>query len=208
MAKEFQSINTAPVTKRNIQLAAKALGCEPAVVQAVSMIEAPKGGFLPDPDNRPTILFESHTFHTLTHGKYDAAHPNISTPSWVHNYGAAGSHQYDRLAEALDIDRKDSQIREAALESASWGKYQIMGMNFESAGFTNVEDFVASMVLSEVKQLNAFVSFIVKNNITPALRNKDWARFALRYNGSGQVPYYSGLISAAYNKAVAAGWNT
>ena len=198
---EFQSTNTAPVTKRNIQLAAKVIGCEPAAVQAVSMIEAPKGGFLPDPDNRPTILFESHTFHTLTKGVYDNAHANISTSNWVHNYGAAGAHQYDRLQEAINLNR------EAALESASWGKYQIMGMNFQSAGFNNVEDFVASMCVSEVKQLNAFVSFIVKNNIAQYMRTKDWSRFALRYNGAGQVPYYSSLISSAYSKALAAGWN-
>lgn len=199
---EFQSINTTPVTKHNIQLAAKVIGCEPAVVQAVSTIEAPKGGFLSDPDNRPTILFESHTFHTLTKGVYDNSHPGVSTNSWVHNYGASGAHQYDRLNEAISLDRISS------LESCSWGKYQIMGMNFQSAGFSNVEDFVASMCVSEVKQLNAFVSFIVKNNIAQYMKTKDWSRFALRYNGAGQVPYYQSLISSAYNKAVTAGWNT
>src|SRR5712671_2788331 len=144
--KEFESSNTAPLTDADLANAARDLGCTPKDIKAVSHVEAPNGGFILPPDNRPVILFESHAFHTQTKGAYDSSHPGISTNSWVKNYGASGSHQYDRLHEAIALNR------EAALKSASWGKYQIMGLNYSNAGYDTVEQFVADMVTSEVYQ--------------------------------------------------------
>ena len=63
-------------------------------------------------------------------------------------YGPAGVHQYDRLAAAISL------YRDAALQSASLGLGQVMGMNFQAAGFDSVEDMVAAMVESEDRQLN------------------------------------------------------
>lgn len=187
---EFVSPNPARMTNQDLVEAAKTLGCEEKAIHAVSQVEAPQGGFLVD--GRPTILFESHAFHTATGGKYDAAHPGISTPTWVHNYGPGGSHQYDRLAEAMALDR------EAALCSASWGKYQIMGENFISAGYDNVEAFVADMVHSEAYQLDAFVAFLQNTGIDKHLIAKDWSAFARGYNGPGQVDAYASRIKEAY----------
>jgi len=188
---EFQSPNPSPVSDAELAGAAQALGCKLADIKAVSHVEAPRGGFLPAPDNRPVILFESHAFHTNTGGRYDATHPGISTPSWEHNYGAAGAHQYDRLNEAIALDR------EAALKSASWGKYQIMGSNFAEAGYDNVEAFVADMCHDEGYQLDAFVAFIQNAGIQTALDHEDWRSFAYRYNGPGQVEVYSAMIRKA-----------
>src|SRR6266487_1633721 len=99
--KEFESSDPQQVTAADIQFAAETIGCEVRAINAVSAVEAPNGGFILPPDNRPVILFESHAFHTLTKGSYDSLHPGISTNSWVHNYGASGAHQYDRLHEAI-----------------------------------------------------------------------------------------------------------
>ena len=53
--------------------------------------------------------------------RFDESHSHISTPSWVRNYkGGAG--EYERLAEAIALNR------EAALKSASWGMFQILGV--------------------------------------------------------------------------------
>ncbi len=187
---EFVSPNPARMTNQDLIDAAEELGCEEKAIHAVSQVEAPQGGFLVD--GRPTILFESHAFHTATGGRYDVARPAISTASWVHNYGAAGAHQYDRLAEAVALDR------EAALCSASWGKYQIMGSNFAEAGYDTVEAFVADMVHSEAYQLDAFVAFLQNTGIDKHLIAKDWAAFARGYNGPGQVDAYAARIKEAY----------
>lgn len=123
---DFQGKAT-PLDDADIVAEAQRLGCEPAAIWAVCEVESAGSGFLPD--GRPKILFEAKAFHTQTDGAYDGSHPNISSPSWDRSlYGASGAHQYVRLAEAVALDR------EAALNSASWGRFQIMGFNHEMVG--------------------------------------------------------------------------
>ncbi len=191
--KEFESANTVPLTEPNLSDAAKTLGCTSRDIKAVSHVEAPNGGFIASPDNRPVILFESHAFHTLTNGVYDGSHSGISTNSWQHNYGTSGSYQYDRLNEALSLNRN------AALQAASWGKYQIMGLNYKNAGYDSVEEFVKDMATSEAYQLDAFVAFLQNTGIDKDLANEDWHSFAWHYNGSGQVDFYTSRIKAAFD---------
>ncbi len=100
----------------------------------------------------------------MTGGRFDQSHPGISTSSWVRNYGAAGAHQYDRLAKAIALDRR------AALESASWGMFQIMGGNFAACGFADVDAFVAAIVESEMRHLKAFIEFCQVNRLDGYLR--------------------------------------
>jgi hypothetical protein len=143
-------------------------------------------------------LFEAHTFHILTDGTYDRAHPNISSPVWDRTlYGAAGSHQYDRLNEAIPLNR------EAALESASWGKFQIMGSNHALCGYSDVESFVTAMMADEANHLSAFGNFCNVSGITRFLIAHDWAHFALRYNGPGNVSNYAGKLASAYQRRLA-----
>ena len=137
---------------QNYTDAAQIIGCEDAAIRAVAEVEGGKKGFLPDV--RPKILFESRWFHKRTGGRFDQSHKHISTPKWVRNY-AGGGGEYNRLEEAISLDRK------AALESASWGKFQILGINCRLAGFADVEDFVAAQVLSEAEHLKAFVNFVI-----------------------------------------------
>ncbi len=178
MAKNLQFVGTAiGITDADYERAASRLGCEIAAIHAVAKVESGgRTGFLKD--KRPKILFESRWFHKLTEGKYDQAHPDISTPRWVRNYkGGAG--EFDRLQKAIGLDR------EAALKSASWGMFQILGVNHGVAGFDNVEDYVTASLASEGAHLDAFVGFVVGNHLDDELRDKRWADFARRYNGPG-----------------------
>lgn len=86
------------------------------------------------------IIYERHILHRLTNGRYDDADISDPTPG---GYGPRGALQYDRLALAISKDRT------AALQSASRGIGQIMGMNYTRVGFHNVEDMVAAMSDSE-----------------------------------------------------------
>ena len=99
-----------------IEKAARDIGCRVAAVRAVIDVES-RGGFLAD--KRPKILFERHYFSRLTKRRYDRSHPAISQPDPGGYKG--GRKEYDRLAQAIDLDR------DAALRSASWGAFQIMG---------------------------------------------------------------------------------
>src|SRR2546423_444942 len=125
---EFIGLGT-PLTQRGINIAAASLGVGAAELWAVISVETSGCGFLPD--KRPKILFERHLFHRLTDGEFDGTNPDISDPT-AGEFGAAGAHQHDRLAEAIGLDRA------AALQSASWGFGQILGENFAAAGFADV----------------------------------------------------------------------
>jgi len=76
------------------------------------------------------------------------------------------------LAEAIAKDQT------AALQSASWGIGQIMGMNYRQAGFANVEDMVAAMSASEDNQLPAMGSFLASTGLQSPLQNHDWPAVA------------------------------
>ena len=162
------------LTDGDFAAAARQLVCDVAAIHAVSDVESAGGGFLED--GRPKILFESHQFHVLTQGKWDASHSDISTPTWVRNYkGGAG--EYDRLEIAKALNEA------AALEACSWGRYQIMGGNFRACGYDSVQDYVAAMQQSEVNHLTAFVAYLKAENLAKYLAAHDWATFAFHYNG-------------------------
>jgi hypothetical protein len=186
-----------PLAATDIAATAASLGCEPAAVRAVCDIESAGGGFLPD--KRPRILFEAHVFSRLTDHRFDTSHPNVSSPVWNRAlYGAPGAHQYDRLAAAIALGRT------AALEAASWGLFQILGLNYGRCGFTGVEDYVTAMCDSEARQLAAFAEFCRRGGLDRFLRAQDWVRFALAYNGPAEADNgYDRKLAAAYVRRAA-----
>ncbi len=89
----------------------------------------------------------------------------------------------------------------AALESTSWGLFQIMGYHWESLSYKSVKDFVRLMHKSEGEHIKAFGRFILANNLSKYLKSKDWAGFAKRYNGPGyKTNKYDEKLARAYNK--------
>lgn len=187
MALEFSGPATR-FTDEAIEQAAKKLGCAVAAVRAVIEVES-HGGFLPD--GRPKILFERHYFSRLTKGKFNQSNPDISATKWGGYKGGAAEH--DRLGRAIKLNR------EAALRSASWGAFQIMGDNYKICGFSNVEDFVKAMVAGEPQQLDAFVQFVKKSGLDDELRRLDWRGFARGYNGPAyEQNRYHLKLDAAY----------
>jgi hypothetical protein len=171
--------------------AANRLRCDVAAVKAVCEVEAPKGGFFPD--GTPATLFEGHKFHAFTDGRFSETHPEISYESWTREHYGTWQREKERLAEAIKLDR------EAALKSASWGKFQIMGFNHKAAGFPQLQDFVNAMHESEGAQLQAFVNFVLHEKLDDELRELRWADFARKYNGPGyRANKYDTKLAAAY----------
>jgi N-acetylmuramidase len=90
--------------------------------------------------------------------------------------------------------------RRAALMSASFGRFQIMGFNHASCGYVEVEEFVAAMN-SEGRQLAAFIEFIKARDLDDELQRRDWAGFARGYNGKAYaVNQYDLKLKRAYEK--------
>jgi hypothetical protein len=170
----FEGAGT-PLTQQGLDNLCKQLNVPLTALWAVLAVETSGCGFLAD--RRPQILFERHWFSKLTNGRFDANHSDISNRT-TGGYGTRGAAQYDRLARAIKLDRK------AALQSTSWGLGQVMGFNAETVGFKNVEEMVKACVESEDGQMRAMCGFITSAKLNKQLREKDWAGFALRYNGT------------------------
>jgi hypothetical protein len=184
------------LTEQDIEAAARRLGCEPAIIRSVIEVEAGGDGFLID--GRPAILFEAHVFSKLTGHRFDRnpMYGNVSSRTWNRAlYGRAGTHQYERLALAMTADA------EAALKSASWGAFQIMGWHAPALGYGTVRAFVEKMKESEAEHLSAFCAFVEKNNLAEALRRKNWAGFAKGYNGASYaINKYHTKLAVAYHR--------
>jgi hypothetical protein len=191
------SVSPSPVSKKvtdsDYLSVAQLLGCDGATIRAVVEIESSGSGFLAD--GRPKILFEAHWFSEFTQGKFDVSHRDISSARWNPDLYLGGAREWIRLERAMQLDRK------AALQSASWGLGQIMGFNFKAAGYADIEQFVRDMHLSEGKQLMAMFNFIKSQKLDQYLIKRDWAGFALRYNGMGyQQNRYDEKLAVAYQK--------
>lgn len=191
----------ATLTPEDFNRAAQRLRCDIAAVKAVAAVESRGAGFLPD--GQPVILFERHIFHRLTKGVWTNfrdlntgynPYRDISNPTRG-GYGAAGQHQHDRLARAVALDR------EAALQSASWGMFQIMGFNWQACNYPSLQAFINAMYRSEGDHLDAFVEFNISQGLDVYLREHRWSSYARRYNGTAYARNnYHTKLAAAYKR--------
>lgn len=177
-----RKFNTGSIQNYDYDWAGKLLDCEPEVIKAVVKVEtAGDGGFFEE--GKPSILFEGHIFWKelkkvgIDPEKYSKAYPDIIYPKWDRSKYKGGIKEYDRLEEAIKINR------EAALKSISMGMFQIMGFNYASCGCKNVEEMWSRSCKSEVEQFALGLKFIDLLGYDKYLQTKDWTEFAKRYNG-------------------------
>lgn len=177
------------------QLATR-LQVELPALKAIAEVESSGTGFLSAPDRRPKILFEGHVFHRLTAGRYSATHPNISYPKWdKRQYSGSLAGEWKRLDKAAALDP------DAAMQSASWGAFQIMGFNYALCGSDTVGRFVECQAGGADGQLESFANLLSRpgSPLIQPLRRKDWAKFASLYNGPGyRQNRYDEKMAAAY----------
>lgn len=110
-------------------------------------------------------------------------------------YDGLGS--YKRLVKAYKLNPA------AALESCSWGSFQIMGEFWKEMGYESAVEFSKSMSRSPKEQIKAFVLYIERVNpvIKRHLRSLDWEAVARAYNGPNYaVNKYHTKLADAYKK--------
>jgi peptidoglycan hydrolase-like protein with peptidoglycan-binding domain len=199
------------ITKKYVQeadfvAAAAKANIELACLKAVTTVEAKQSGFLSN--GFPIILFERHVFYKYlvkNRGQAfadntSAVNPDICNSSTGGYLG--GKAEIKRLQKASAIDAVGANW------STSFGLFQIMGFNFAQAGYASVTEYAAAMAISEAKQLNAFVSYLLNDTDGSLLKNlriRNWAGFAREYNGPAyaqQSPSYDVRMSNAYNKLI------
>ncbi len=204
LSPEIISQNDKLLSESDLVEFARNFGLELAVVKAVNEVESGGKGFLMN--GKPIILFEGHVFFRelekrgINPRQYmNANNRDVLYERWTRNYYLGGVREYDRLEKAMQISGSDI-FRQAALSSASWGSFQIMGYHAESLGYRDVDEFVSRMHLHEREHLDAFGRFLKVNGLISLLASRQWAAFAERYNGSGykQNKYDTKLEKAYY----------
>ena len=190
------------LAESDLVAAAERLGVELAAVKAVNEVESAGTGFL---NNHPKILFERHVFwKQLIKHDADPAVLAVGNEGILQKKSGGykgGVREVDRLERAKAIHS------DAALESASWGLFQIMGYHWKALGYDSADNFTQRMMKNEAEQLGAFVRYIEVNNLAKWLRLKpgqtslslkNFAEFAYRYNGPAykRFKYHTKMLSA------------
>lgn len=187
--------------KGSLDELAKKYDLEPAVILAIQSVESGNNGYLPD--GRPKILFEGHVFWRMLKaaGKnpadYVKGNEDILFEKQDRSKYTRGAAEYARLEKAEKIDRV------AALKSASWGEFQIMGFNHKTVGYPDVDSFVESIKQPGAGQIRAVLAFMDNNKLLPLVRgpHKNWAKFAAAYNGAGyKKNQYDVKLLKAYDR--------
>ncbi len=187
----LQGLDTGKLLKHaDLVQASARLGVPVAAVYALNEVESQGRGFL---DNgKPVILYERHVmFDRLqlvrsSDDDQEQLHqraeqlakqaPNLVNPKAGGYIGGSAEHQ--RLAQARQLDEV------SALESASWGGFQVMGYHWQRLSYSSVHDFVTAMNRTEADQLEAFVRYIeTDTTLHKALKALKWATVAKLYNG-------------------------
>lgn len=165
-----------------LKQSALSLGIDYPLLLAITKVEANSRGLIAP--NKPTILFERHIFYRqLKKQSFDVDKLSKQYPQLVNKTPGGylgGQRENYRLTMAKQINES------CAIESTSFGLFQIMGFHWQTLGYESPQNFEMQMNDSELKQTEAFIRFIsLKSNskMIGSLKEHDYATFARLYNG-------------------------
>lgn len=173
--------DSGPLTFKDVADCAARLSVDPHVLWAVALTESDGAGYLPS--GRLKILFEGHVFwkRLMKNGIDPAAYlpgdRDILYPAWTKKFYKGGEGEYARLYRACAIDE------DAALCSASYGAFQVLGGNYADLGWPDVKSFVLRMAEGCAGQMEIFAEFLRRKKLLPAIRARAWQEIARVYNG-------------------------
>lgn len=177
------------VTGADIVDFALRLGCTSKQIRAVAEVESGGSGF--DNAGRPKILFERHIFWRRTNGRFGVL--ACSSPK----RGGYREDSWEKLTMAACLDP------DAAFASASWGKFQVMGMHWQALDYRSPIAMAWTMTRSEADHYEALVRYVLHFGLAGAVRRlstnpEDNRAFAEGYNGSGyrEFDYHTKLARA------------
>ena len=180
---------------------AKDLGVEKEVLMAIASQESKHASF--KAVKQATILFERHKMYRLlikkgnTKASVDALSKKYPSIVNEDSGGYNDMTSYEKLKIAKSIDYS------CAVQSCSWGKFQVMGFNYANL-YSSPRELEKAMNMCELQQFKYFVSYLKNTSgMVDALKNKNWERIAILYNGpnwKNQNPEYANNIKRYYNQ--------
>lgn len=162
-------------------------GLELAKLQAVDSVESGGKGF-DDATGKIIIQFEPVWFKRKA--------PYTPSGKWSLNGVERQKQEWEAFNDAF------SKNPNAAMESTSIGRFQVMGFHWKLLGFKSVGEMWDFAKQSEKNQIWLGLKFIQKNpKMYKALKSGIWWQFAYYYNGQQYKKFkYDVRLKAAYNK--------
>lgn len=189
----FVNLNAAAVNTNDIIRIAGRLGGSTRQLQAVAKVESAGGGW--DNAGRLKCLYERHYFWKRWRVKI----PLLSDPvagGYTTDANKDGvNDSWEKVADAAMLNPL------AAFESASWGKFQIMGAHAEKLGYANALEFVWTLSRGEAAHYEALARYIEVYGGKAKFQalSTNWrsnTAFAVFYNGPKQKGYDHKLAEA------------
>ncbi len=183
-------------------VAAERVGVEVELLEALADQEGLRKPFY---NGHPTKLFEPHIFtQLLNQSEFDIMkllqkRPDLSeiiTYKKPERYGSyAKQHERFQLARSVN--------EEAAIGACSWGMFSVMGYHWKALGYVSARELMQE-AYSQAGQFRLLLGYLekVEPQSLEALRNKQWARFKVLYNGPAKNDYAAELAQR-YRRALA-----
>jgi hypothetical protein len=198
-----------------MQALARMVGIDVASVLAVWYVES--GGRRHTP-GQAIIRFENHLFYR-NWGKFNESLYNRHFRHGGHAGQPGRAWQNQQFRKSTNEPFQDfhgNQAREyevlhfarqlaghdPALLSISIGGPQILITHYRRIGYSSARQMFDAFQASERFQVLGFFDFCRRGNLLRFLRARQWADFARRYNGSGQVERYAAHLIRAYQEAL------
>jgi hypothetical protein len=201
-----------------MQALARMVGIDIASGLAVWYVESGSRSHIP---GRAIIRFENHLFYR-NWGKFNeniynlhfrhGGHLDLPGKAWLNhqfrknttdpwqNVHIKGPRSQEREYEVLNVAIRLAG-QDPALRSISIGGPQILITNHSRIGYSSPRQMFDAFQASERFHVLGFFDFCRRGNLLRFLRARQWADFARRYNGSGQIQRYAAHLSRAYQEA-------
>ncbi|MEH0194588.1 N-acetylmuramidase domain-containing protein [Caulobacter sp. CCNWLY153] len=170
---------------------------DPHLVAAFHEVESSGAGF---DRGRLKIRRESHYFKRLSDGKFDKSHPQYSHPYEQRAHYPQPADQAGRWEQLMDMIKLDA---EAALQSFSWGAFQVMGANFKFLEHGSAWSMIRWLNENEINQLRGFFRFCKAKGVLDDLQAGRILEVTKVYNGEANAEEYARKITNSRNRRAA-----
>lgn len=189
VSKEDAKTRYSTLTDADFKKVADRLGVEVAAIKAVVVIEAGakmEGFWAP---GVPVVNFDRSMYNRYKSKCSSKGNPKEKVPSGLSGYA---------LQEWTQLCNARKSTVDGANMGTFWGMFQIGGFNYKACGCESVEEMVKLMSYSELEQLELFATFLINTGMVNDLKNKNWAAFARKYNGSSYAKrgYHTKMANA------------
>lgn len=168
-------------TQKKIIKAAKQENIDPAWVMAVAHIESAGKAFAHvNGKLLPLIRWEGHYFDRLLreNKRAQARAAGLASPrAQAVKNPRTQTARYALLERAMKIDEA------AAIQSCSWGVFQVMGAHWKFLNFRSPQHLKETATRGIEGQVDLGIRFIKKNKLDRFIKSRDFVAFSRAYNG-------------------------